>query len=403
MQVTVTLSDGTGTQNIDGAAIVQAIPSNTGSLLQVDQYNGSAVEILVDESPATIATDTGNLLFSVNVVPVPLVVNASFNYDGATTAFQQGERVFIGSSYGEIIALTGSSMTLGNFVGNQLADNDFLRGQQSLCTAQINGAITYTYPQQQATYINVGRCQGLKPAVASLSSLNYIYASPKVEILYTTLTESQLNAANAAAGGGGSGWGLTGNAGTDYTINFIGTTDNEPVNFRTNGVARLGFDELGGALSTTDIFNPLGSYSILQWSDNSIDQKIYVSDVLVTSVGITAGSVTTIIENVDTGIFNQTIVSGAEVLLSASGTGSADIHVYPSGEIGIVASDNLVINASGGGNVGIGTPTPTSKLTVDSGDIEVVGDTNGLILESPDGTRYRVTVANGGTLTVTAV
>jgi hypothetical protein len=54
-------------------------------------------------------------------------------------------------------------------------------------------------------------------------------------------------------------------------------------------------------------------------------------------------------------------------------------------------------------NVGIGTATPASKLTVDTGDVEVIGDTNGLILESPDGTRYRVTVANGGTLGVAAV
>ncbi len=38
-----------------------------------------------------------------------------------------------------------------------------------------------------------------------------------------------------------------------------------------------------------------------------------------------------------------------------------------------------------------------------AGDIEVENSTDGLILESPDGTRYRVTVANGGTLSVAAV
>ena len=55
------------------------------------------------------------------------------------------------------------------------------------------------------------------------------------------------------------------------------------------------------------------------------------------------------------------------------------------------------------GNVGIGTTSPASKLEVDGGDIEVDDSASGLILRSPDGTRYRVTVANGGTLTVTAV
>lgn len=37
------------------------------------------------------------------------------------------------------------------------------------------------------------------------------------------------------------------------------------------------------------------------------------------------------------------------------------------------------------------------------GDVEIANSSNGIILESPDGTRYRVTVANGGTLSVSAV
>jgi hypothetical protein len=55
------------------------------------------------------------------------------------------------------------------------------------------------------------------------------------------------------------------------------------------------------------------------------------------------------------------------------------------------------------GNVGIGTTSPASRLEVDGGDIEVDDSASGLILRSPDGTRYRVTVANGGTLSVSAV
>ena len=53
--------------------------------------------------------------------------------------------------------------------------------------------------------------------------------------------------------------------------------------------------------------------------------------------------------------------------------------------------------------VGIGTTSPASKLEVDGGDIEVDDSASGLILRSPDGTRYRITVANGGTLAVAAV
>ena len=68
---------------------------------------------------------------------------------------------------------------------------------------------------------------------------------------------------------------------------------------------------------------------------------------------------------------------------------------------GATATTRVKINSSG--NVGIGTTSPVSKLEVDGGDIEVGDSASGLILRSPEGTRYRVTVANGGTLTVTAV
>ena len=49
---------------------------------------------------------------------------------------------------------------------------------------------------------------------------------------------------------------------------------------------------------------------------------------------------------------------------------------------------------AGGGN----------RFTVEaSGDCEILDDGKGLILSSPDGTRYKITVANGGAVTSTAM
>jgi hypothetical protein len=55
------------------------------------------------------------------------------------------------------------------------------------------------------------------------------------------------------------------------------------------------------------------------------------------------------------------------------------------------------------GNVGIGTATPTSLLTVEDGDIEITNKNNGLIVYSQDGTAWRVGVNDLGVVTATAV
>ncbi|HEX8357711.1 MAG TPA: hypothetical protein VF610_09875, partial [Segetibacter sp.] len=58
----------------------------------------------------------------------------------------------------------------------------------------------------------------------------------------------------AASGGGGStGWGLTGNSGTSYLTNFIGTTDNASLRFRANNIERLKIDSATGVFYNTTV------------------------------------------------------------------------------------------------------------------------------------------------------
>jgi hypothetical protein len=68
----------------------------------------------------------------------------------------------------------------------------------------------------------------------------------------------------------------------------------------------------------------------------------------------------------------------------------------------VLGNDSIVTTALKG-SVGIGTTSPASKLTVTGGDIEVTDSASGIILKSPNGTRYRVTVSDLGVLSTASL
>ena len=69
-----------------------------------------------------------------------------------------------------------------------------------------------------------------------------------------------------------------------------------------------------------------------------------------------------------------------------------------------VGTGGTVITTTAAGLVGIGTTNPTSTLTVRGGDISVgINTSQGVILTSADGTKYRLFVENGGTLKTVVV
>lgn len=115
----------------------------------------------------------------------------------------------------------------------------------------------------------------------------------------------------------------------------------------------------------------------------------------------------------------STVASTIYIQNGSSGDKTGWVRVLGSGsvdhgalEVGALDSSPVIFTTaltermrlSAAGNFGIGTTSPTSKLQVSAGDIEVDTIAKGVILKSPDGTRYRVTVPNGGAvLTITAV
>lgn len=67
----------------------------------------------------------------------------------------------------------------------------------------------------------------------------------------------------------------------------------------------------------------------------------------------------------------------------------------------LASSEKMRITETG--NIGIGTTTPTAKLHVSAGDVYVDDSTKGIILKSPNGNCYRITVDNTGTLIPVAI
>ena len=91
-------------------------------------------------------------------------------------------------------------------------------------------------------------------------------------------------------------------------------------------------------------------------------------------------------------IVKEDFSSNAELTLR-DGLGATTVKLDTTGNCFLIGSTKL----------GIGTDAPVSKLSVAGGDIEVQTIASGLILKSPNGTRYRITVDNSGNLSTSAV
>ncbi len=152
----------------------------------------------------------------------------------------------------------------------------------------------------------------------------------------------------------------------------------------TNGVTRI-------ALTTSNVVFPSGSVGI---GTTSPGAQLEINNPGASTVanfrlqGGAGGSIQ---------FRNNSFPVGA---ISTDATGTMQFSTG-TGSSGSTVSRITILGSSG--NVGVGTNAPASKLEVDGGDIEVDDSASGLILRSPNGTRYRVKVDNSGNLTTTTV
>ncbi|MDI3321641.1 tail fiber domain-containing protein [Pinibacter soli] len=136
-------------------------------------------------------------------------------------------------------------------------------------------------------------------------------ASPaKGLLIYVTTVDSlEMNVGTSAsprwvAFGNGSGWLLKGNSGTNINTDFVGTTDNLDLAFRTNNFERLRISNTGNVGIGTiapgykltvvgGAANPLALYGVQAGTTTTNDSVLTISNGIVKKVGMSSFATTT--------------------------------------------------------------------------------------------------------------
>ncbi|TAN01547.1 MAG: hypothetical protein EPN39_01905, partial [Chitinophagaceae bacterium] len=187
----------------------------------------------------------------------------------------------------------------------------------------------------------------------------------------------------------GNFWSLTGNAGTNSSSNFLGTTDYAPIVFRVNnqqvgyfGTTSGGSSNIAFGLNASAGYQSIAfGYSSTNTSNQTITLGYNSSSNSYQSIAIGAGAQTNGSTNGTIAIGTGASASGYQgIAIGASSSATSNNNVIALGvsasasgqnstAIGYKASapnPNTIILGNGA-NVGINTSSPTNTLTVNSG------------------------------------
>ena len=356
--------DVVGTARVSGILEAGTFYSNTGivTTLSGTSFNYTGVNTATTLFSTTANLNRGNVVTGV----VTTLSGTSFNYTGvntATTLFSTTANATTGNIVtGVVTTLSGTSF---NYTG-------------------VNTATTLF-----STTANLNRGNVVTGVVTTLSGTSFNYTGVNTA---TTLFSTTANA-------------TTGNIVTGIVTNLSGT------NASYSGIGTFGSLNIGATqivssgrqlqnIASLDATTTATIESAVANSPNTFTDLNVSGIGTIATLGATTGTVTTLngttlnyaTGNIVTGIV--TTVSGTNLNYSGIGTVTT-LNVGTGG---------TVVTTTSAGNVGIGSTIPASRLTVRGGDISVgISTAHGVILTSPNGTQYRLIVADNGTLSTVAV
>ena len=326
--------------------------------------------------------------------------NTALGFNSGLTISTGGNNVLIGYNSGDAITTGSSNIIIGSNIdapsgtgSNQLSIGNIIYGSGGFGTSATVGAgsVGVGMNAPASKFHSAGQIRtgipsgGLGGAPAVNGSVGFYNSSnANIVTLQTGVTTSSyaltLPASQGAANtvltndgagnlswsspsSGSSGWGLTGNSGTNSSAHYIGTSDFASLSLRTNNVSRLFLDS-SGYVGIGDNFN-------------TPESRLHISGYDDTQHG----------KNAAIELYN-TASGGYMWYLRSGATGNAT----PAGGFSIGNGVLYAMFITQSGNVSIGDQVPSQRLEVQNGNLLITNNGSGgeLRLQEPSssGTNY---------------